>query len=216
MPSRPPANAGSTITEIVPSLIQPNAGSTITEIFPGDKCIAGDRETKVEGAAYTGRDAVYSRVEQEANWQVLPGIVAIEHVALHTVRCSFALLPSHPPALSLSRLRTLPFVLQVPHLNPGVLSLLDFKSSKFNITFRKVTHHHTPSPHLPEFPSHTTTRNPIPSHPIPPFPSPALPTPPFLFPSHSTHLLPSHPISSHHSPIHPILGTSSPSHPSPS
>lgn len=27
---------------------------------------------------------------------------------------------------------------QVPHLNPGVLSLCDFKSSKFNITFRKA------------------------------------------------------------------------------
>uniref|UniRef100_A0A7S3BP91 PPIase cyclophilin-type domain-containing protein n=2 Tax=Haptolina ericina TaxID=156174 RepID=A0A7S3BP91_9EUKA len=70
-------------------------GSTINEIFPGDKCIAGDRETKIEGAAYSGKDAVFSRVEQEANWQV-------------------------------------------PHLNPGVLSLSDFKSSKFNITFRKM------------------------------------------------------------------------------
>ena len=46
------------------------AGSTINEIFPGDKCIAGDRETKIEGAAYSGKDAVFSRVEQEANWQV--------------------------------------------------------------------------------------------------------------------------------------------------
>ncbi|KAL3903176.1 MAG: hypothetical protein SGPRY_011782 [Prymnesium sp.] len=28
--------------------------------------------------------------------------------------------------------------IQVPHLNPGVLSLYDFKSSKFIITFKKL------------------------------------------------------------------------------
>lgn len=46
-------------------------GSTISEVFPGFKCQAGDRESRVEGAA-SGRDAVYSRVEAEANWQARP------------------------------------------------------------------------------------------------------------------------------------------------
>jgi len=69
-------------------------GSSISKIFPGEKCLAGDRESRVEGAV-SGRDQVFSRVEQEANWQV-------------------------------------------PHLNPGVLSLYDFKSSKFLITFKKM------------------------------------------------------------------------------
>ena len=68
-------------------------GSTISQIFPGEKCLAGDRETNIEGQS-SGRDQVFSRVEQEANWQV-------------------------------------------PHLNPGVLSLYDFKSSKFLVTFKK-------------------------------------------------------------------------------
>ena len=68
-------------------------GSMISQIFPGEKCLAGNRESRVEGAM-SGRDTVFSRVEQEANWQV-------------------------------------------PHLNPGVLSLYDYKSSKFNITFKK-------------------------------------------------------------------------------
>ena len=68
------------------------AGSTISKILPSDHCLAGDRTSKIEGAT-SGRELVFSRVEQEANWQV-------------------------------------------PHLNPGVLSLADAKSSKFNITFR--------------------------------------------------------------------------------
>jgi len=68
------------------------AGSNISRILPGNMCIAGDRTSQVEGSS-TGRELVFSRVEQEANWQV-------------------------------------------PHLNPGVLSLADAKSSKFNITFR--------------------------------------------------------------------------------
>lgn len=67
-------------------------GSVISRILPGQMCIAGDRTSKVEGSS-VGREMVFSRVEQEANWQV-------------------------------------------PHLNPGVLSLADAKSSKFNITFR--------------------------------------------------------------------------------
>uniref|UniRef100_A0A7S2N5N0 Peptidyl-prolyl cis-trans isomerase n=1 Tax=Haptolina brevifila TaxID=156173 RepID=A0A7S2N5N0_9EUKA len=67
-------------------------GSAISKIMPGYMCEAGDRSSKVEGAS-SGRELVFSRVEQEANWQV-------------------------------------------PHLNPGVLSLTDSKSSKFNITFR--------------------------------------------------------------------------------
>ena len=69
-------------------------GSAISKIIPGYMCEAGDRTSKVEGSS-TGRELVFSRVEQEANWQV-------------------------------------------PHLNPGVLSLADSKSSKFNITFRKA------------------------------------------------------------------------------
>ena len=67
-------------------------GSTISKIFPGDRCIAGDRTSNVEGSL-AGREMVFTRAEQEANWQV-------------------------------------------PHLNPGVLSLDDGKTSKFNITFR--------------------------------------------------------------------------------
>ena len=67
-------------------------GSTISKIFPGYMCEAGDRTSKIEGSL-TGREVVFNRVDQEANWQV-------------------------------------------PHLNPGVLSLADAKSSKFNITFR--------------------------------------------------------------------------------
>jgi len=70
------------------------AGSSISKIWPGYMCEAGDRTSKVEGSS-SGRELVYTRVEQEANWQV-------------------------------------------PHLNPGVLSLADAKSSKFNITFRKA------------------------------------------------------------------------------
>mmetsp|Transcript_28109 Transcript_28109/g.76000 ORF Transcript_28109/g.76000 Transcript_28109/m.76000 type:complete len:266 (-) Transcript_28109:388-1185(-) len=69
-------------------------GSAISTIFPGEKCVAGDRESRIEGAV-SGRDQVFSRVEQEANWQV-------------------------------------------PHLNPGVLSLYDFKTSKFIITFKQM------------------------------------------------------------------------------
>jgi len=67
-------------------------GSAVSKIMPGYMCEAGDRSSKVEGAT-SGRELVFSRVEQEANWQV-------------------------------------------PHLNPGVLSLADSKSSKFIITFR--------------------------------------------------------------------------------
>ena len=67
-------------------------GSVISKIWPGDKCHAGDRTSNVEGSS-TGRETVFSRVDQEANWSV-------------------------------------------PHLNPGILSLADSKSSKFNITFR--------------------------------------------------------------------------------
>jgi len=69
-------------------------GSSISKIWPGYMCEAGDRTSKVEGSS-SGRELVFTRVEQEANWQV-------------------------------------------PHLNPGVLSLTDAKSSKFNITFRKA------------------------------------------------------------------------------
>jgi len=68
-------------------------GSSISKIFPGYMCQSGDRTTKVEGGVSTGKELVYTRVDQEANWQV-------------------------------------------PHLNPGVLSLTDSKSSVFNITFR--------------------------------------------------------------------------------
>ena len=68
-------------------------GSNVTTILPGDYAIAGDRTSFQEGAASLGSQVVFSRVEQEANWQV-------------------------------------------PHLNPGVLSLADAKTSKFNITFR--------------------------------------------------------------------------------
>ena len=71
------------------------AGSSISKIWPGYMCEAGDRTSKVEGSVSAGKELVFSRVEQEANWQV-------------------------------------------PHLNPGVLSLADAKSSKFNITFRKA------------------------------------------------------------------------------
>jgi cyclophilin family peptidyl-prolyl cis-trans isomerase len=69
-------------------------GSSISKIWPGFKCEAGDRTSKVEGSS-SGQELVFSRVDQEANWQV-------------------------------------------PHLNPGVLSLTDAKSSKFNITLRKA------------------------------------------------------------------------------
>ena len=57
-------------------------------------CEAGDRQRNAEGSLNIGKEQVFSRVEQEANWRV-------------------------------------------PHLNPGILSLVDAKSSKFNITFRK-------------------------------------------------------------------------------
>lgn len=67
-------------------------GSRISKIWPGDRCLAGDRTSNIEGSQ-TGREIIFTRVEQEANWQV-------------------------------------------PHLNPGVLSLDDAKTSKFNITFR--------------------------------------------------------------------------------
>ena len=70
-------------------------GSNVTTILPGDYAIAGDRTSFQEGAASLGSQVVFSRVEQEANWQV-------------------------------------------PHLNPGVLSLADAKTSKFYVTFRKA------------------------------------------------------------------------------
>jgi len=69
-------------------------GSSFSKILPGFMCEGGDRQSKAEGAISIGRENVFSRVEQEANWRV-------------------------------------------PHLNPGILSLTDAKSSKFNITFRK-------------------------------------------------------------------------------
>jgi peptidylprolyl isomerase len=66
--------------------------SMFSKILPGFMCHGGDRTSKVEGSS-SGRELVFTRVDQEANWQVL-------------------------------------------HLNPGVLSLTDAKTSKFNITFR--------------------------------------------------------------------------------
>ena len=69
-------------------------GSTFAKIYPGFYCEGGDRSSQREGASTSsGREAVFNRVEQEANWQL-------------------------------------------PHLNPGILSLADFKTSRFNITFR--------------------------------------------------------------------------------
>ena len=50
-------------------------------------CEAGDRQRNAEGSLNIGKEQVFSRVEQEANWRV-------------------------------------------PHLNPGILSLVDAKSSK--------------------------------------------------------------------------------------
>ena len=44
------------------------SGSTISKIVPGNMCVAGDRTSKVEGAVGAGRELVYSRVDQEANW----------------------------------------------------------------------------------------------------------------------------------------------------
>lgn len=89
--------------------------------FPpqGGKCIAGDRESRIEGAI-SGRDQVFSRVEQEANWQV---------------KCDIRLATRQ---LGRVRICMSPRAHQVPHLNPGVLSLYDFKSSKFIITFKKM------------------------------------------------------------------------------
>jgi cyclophilin family peptidyl-prolyl cis-trans isomerase len=69
-------------------------GSTFSKIFSNFMCEAGDRQSQAEGALTLGREQVFSRVEQEANWRV-------------------------------------------PHLNPGILSLTDAKTSKFNLTFRK-------------------------------------------------------------------------------
>lgn len=69
-------------------------GSHFPKIFTGFMCEAGDRQRNAEGSLNIGKEQVFSRVEQEANWRV-------------------------------------------PHLNPGILSLVDAKSSKFNITFRK-------------------------------------------------------------------------------
>ncbi len=68
-------------------------GSVFSKIMPGSLCEAGDRTSKVEGSM-VGKETVYARVEQEAQWSV-------------------------------------------PHLNPGVLSLADNKTSKFIITLRK-------------------------------------------------------------------------------
>lgn len=45
------------------------SGSAISKVFPGYMCEAGDRTSKVEGGSSTGKEAVFSRVEQEANWQ---------------------------------------------------------------------------------------------------------------------------------------------------
>ena len=70
-------------------------GSQISKLFPGFYCVAGDRQSRIEGIASHSREAVFARVEQEANWQL-------------------------------------------PHLNPGVLSLADARTSKFNMTFRKA------------------------------------------------------------------------------
>ena len=70
-------------------------GSQVSKIYPGFHCIAGDRDQRMEGAASRQREHVYSRVEQEANWQL-------------------------------------------PHLNPGILSLRDMHSSVFQITFRRA------------------------------------------------------------------------------
>ena len=44
-------------------------GSTISRILPGNMCVAGDRTSNIEGAS-SGRELVFSRVDQEANWQV--------------------------------------------------------------------------------------------------------------------------------------------------
>lgn len=68
--------------------------SRFSKIFPGFMIQAGDRETREEGVSDYGRESVFQRVEQEANWNL-------------------------------------------PHLNPGILSLADSKSSRFNITLRK-------------------------------------------------------------------------------
>ena len=53
--------------------------STISRIFPGDRCLAGDRTSQVEGAS-SGREVVFTRVENEANWSVPhlnPGVLSL-------------------------------------------------------------------------------------------------------------------------------------------
>ena len=70
------------------TLTQPTyRGSHFPKIFTGFMCEAGDRQRNAEGSLNIGKEQVFSRVEQEANWRV-------------------------------------------PHLNPGILSLVDAKSSK--------------------------------------------------------------------------------------
>jgi len=69
-------------------------GTHMSKIFPGFLCVAGDRDTRMEGTS-SRIEQVYARAEGEANFQL-------------------------------------------PHLNPGVLSLADGRSPKFQITLRKA------------------------------------------------------------------------------
>eukprot|EP00967_Tisochrysis_lutea_P135321 scaffold239969_cov26-Tisochrysis_lutea.AAC.1 len=43
--------------------------SLVSKIMPGDYCVAGDRDTRMEGSSYS-RDNTFSRYESEANWCV--------------------------------------------------------------------------------------------------------------------------------------------------
>lgn len=57
--------------ELLANQNEPSYKNTlISKIMPGDYCIAGDRDTRMEGASSSSRDHLYQRVESEANWYV--------------------------------------------------------------------------------------------------------------------------------------------------
>ena len=55
-------------------------GSSFSKILPGFYCEAGDRTSRVEGEGSDGRETIYTRVDQEANWSLPhlnPGVLSL-------------------------------------------------------------------------------------------------------------------------------------------
>jgi len=50
----------------------------ISKIMPGDFCVAGDRDTRMEGV-YHSRENIFGRIESEANWYGATRCICAEH-----------------------------------------------------------------------------------------------------------------------------------------